>query len=224
MKEKKCTYIFFFAIIILSLSSMCIAYQNQDLKLTITIFLIPPHQSIVKGGEPPPAKEGEVGGVRGEQIGGYVTASFPDGIVLFESDLFKSIEDFTKSIKEHVRFCCPEVVSILPLSKANILIDTENLEASVINKELYAPPPEYSREYSLKVQPLSIENEEAVLKVKFSIKIKPTDREKKELLNQTLGIKFPKTLLVGFPAKEDGHRGTVYWLAFSFSVDEKKTF
>jgi hypothetical protein len=38
---------------------------------------------------------------------------------------------------------------------------------------------------------------------------------KRNLLEQTLGIKYARTLLVGFPLNDNGARGTVYWLALS---------
>lgn len=100
MKNKKFITIFLSVIILLTISNIGMAFQNQDLRMKVSIFQIPPYQSIVKSEPTPPPEKGGVGEIRGTMTGGYVTASFPDGIVLFESDISQSNTDIIKFIKD----------------------------------------------------------------------------------------------------------------------------
>lgn len=215
MKEKK--IINCFILIIILMSNMGMSYPKEYSRLKVSIFHIHPYQYIVKNLPSPPVEEGVLSGIQGTKTGGHTTGFFPDGIVLIETGLFQSNEDLIRVIKDKVMFSCPDWVNIVPISETSFHVNTKKLEVSVINEEFFKPPPRYFvRKILLNVQPLSIKNEEAVIKVKvkFSTQLKPT--EKKELLDQAFLIKIPRTLLVGFSATDEGKRGAIYWLAISF--------
>lgn len=217
MKRKSVCHFLAIAVF-LPLSLGRIDYQNRNLILKVTIYHIPPYQSVVKAA-PIPAKEGEVGGTQGTMRGGYVTRSFPDGIVLFESSSLRSNEDIARAIKDHVHFACSDVVNIIPCADVYILVDKKDLMTTLADEEYYPPPSMHGhlvREYTLDIEPLLIENATAVFKIKFAAEMNPSDNEYKVLLDQVFSLKYDKTLFVGFPSKDDGIRGTVYWLAFSF--------
>jgi hypothetical protein len=148
--------------------------------------------------------------------GGNVTGSFPDGIVLFETDIFPDNEDLFSVIKEKVKF--PNLTRILPIGNIYFLVDTEKLEATVINEEVEMYPSRRKhlmREFSLQFMPVTVESEEAVIHVIFSVQKDENNPDKMKLLDQTFGVPSFRTLLVGFPTNDEGGRGTVYWLAFT---------
>jgi len=193
------------------------SYRNPDINLKVRIFQIPPHQSITKTLPSPPAKEGEVTGIRGERIGGNVTATFPNGIVLLETGLFQSNDDLIREIKEKVSFCCEKVLSILPVAEEDMLVKEESLLIPVKGRKMYTQRNSHLYvDYSLEIQPLLIQDEEVLSRIRFSAKYKETEEDEKKLLDQTFGLKYSRTLLVGFPTNENHRRGTVYWLALSF--------
>lgn len=206
--------------LLISISQTGIPDENQNLNLKVSIFQIPPIQSIVKSESSTRAKEG---GIVGEQIGGAVTSSFPDGGVLFKSDIFHSNTDIIRFIKSKTRSTFPEFVSILPIADLRILVNTENLKTSITEEKVY---PQRNKhlivDYLLQVLPLSIQNEEAVFKLRFSAKYKVAEGDKKKLFDQILGLVYSRTFIVGFPTNDNSGRGTVYWLAFSFEDEYPK--
>ena len=112
-------------------------------------------------------------------------------------------------IKEKVKFSClGKKTGISQVDALNVFINAKNLEASVEGEGLY--PKTYGHGGNLlHVLPLAIEKEEVIFRVKFQ-------GFEKKLLDQTIGVKFSKTLLVGFPSNYFGSRDAVYWLVFSF--------
>ncbi len=217
MKVKRLIIYVLCTIILFALFSLGMSYRNPGLNLKVRIFQIPPHQSITKILPSPPAKEGEVTGIYGERIGGNVTATFPNGIVLLETDLFQSNDDLIREIKEKVSFCCEKVLSILPVAEEDMLVDEVSLFIPLRGGKIYRQRNSHLYvDYSLGIQPLSIQDEEAILKIRFSAKYKVAEGDKKKLLDQTFGLKYSRTLIVGFPTNGNHRRGTVYWLALSF--------
>lgn len=207
----------FLIIIVLDLFSYAgESNQRKDLKMKIGIFQIPPYQSVVWNEPSPKTEEGVAGGIRGKQIGGNVTGSFPDGIVLLETDIFPNNEYLFNVIKEKVKF--PNLTRILPVGNIYFLIDAAKLDAKVIHEELERYPSRHRhlmKEFSLQFMPVAVESEEAVIDVKFSIQTVEGEPDKKKLLDLTFGVPHSRTLLVGFPTNGETGRGTVYWLAFS---------
>lgn len=200
-------------VFLFSITKVGMLLDNENLNLKIRIFQVPPWQSIVMSVPTPPGEKG----VKGSMRGGNVTASFPNGIVLFETDLPQSNEDIIRFIKEQTRFTFPDFVNILPVADVYIRVDTENLKTSIIGERKYPPRNKHLiTDYTLQVLPLSIQNEEAVFKFGFFAKYKVAEGDKKKLLDRTLGVAYSKTLIVGFPTNDNTGRGAVYWLVFSF--------
>jgi len=217
MKKIKIIGYFIALFFLISITQIGMSLENQNLNLKVSIFQVPPYQGIVKSESTLPTEEGVVGGIRGSVIGGYITTSFPEGIVIFESGIFQSNTDIIRFIKDKTKSTFPYFVGILPIADVLILVNAENLEISIAEEQVYPPRNKHLIvDYLLKVLPLSIQNEEAVFKFRFSAKYKETKGDKKKLLDQIFGVKFRRTLLVGFPTNEDRGRGVVYWLAFSF--------
>jgi hypothetical protein len=216
MRDRIYFKVFLTIFVLVSLSYTGKSNQSKDLKMKVGIFQIPPYQSVVWNEPSPKTKEGVTGGIRGTMTGGNVTGSFPDGIVLCETDRFPNNEDLYKVIKEKVKF--PDLTRILPVGNIYFLIDTTKLDATVIDKEVEMYPSRrrhLMKEFSLQFMPVAVEGGEAVIDVKFSVQIDEDEPDKKKLLDQTFGVPHSRTLLVGFPTNDERGRGTVYWLAFS---------
>lgn len=191
-----------------------ISFQTQVQKIDVKIFQVPAVQIIVKNEPSPPAEEGVVQGIRGTQTGGYVTGFFPDGIVLFETDLKLNHEDIIKSIRERAMSSCPDWVKIL--SVADVQVRFSSLEGGVMGGRNYPQRHKHLEiDYDFQARPLVISDEEIVIKVTFSLK-RPSG-EDKVLLDQAIALKADKTLVVGFPTNDDSGRGTLFWLAFSIN-------
>lgn len=215
MMKKSIIHISLIIIFLCSFPLISIPNQNQDLKLKVRIFQVPRIQSVTWN---VPAPEG---GVKGMTVGGDVTFAFPDGIVLLETNMDKNDIELFKVIKEKVQFSCPEVARILPIKSLIFDINPESMEVSLVKEELYPQKP-LKTGYSFNIFPVSIASEEIVFKLEFitqderlSANKEDEGLTKRNLLEQTLGIKYARTLLVGFPSNDYGARGTVYWLAFS---------
>jgi hypothetical protein len=215
MMKKSIINISLIVTFLFSFPLISIPNQNQDVKLKVRIFQVPRIQSITWN---VPAPEG---GVKGMTVGGDVTVTFPDGIVLLETDMDKNDIELFKVIKEKVKFSCPDVVGILPIKSLIFDINRESMEVSLVKEELYPQKP-LKTDYSFNISPVSIGSEEIVLKLEFITQDKrsPANKEdegrtKRKLLEHTLGIKYARILLVGFPSNDNGARGTVYWLALS---------
>ena len=223
MRDRVFFKVFLTIMVQVSFSYTCESNQSKDLKMKVGIFQIPPWQIIVKSEPAPNTKERDLGVIRGTQTGGPLTVYFPDGIVLCKTDRSLDNEDLYKVIKEKVKF--PNLTRILPVGNIYFLIDTENLDATVIDEEVEIYPPRRRhliKEFSLHFMPVAIESEEAVINMKFSVQTDQNTPDKKKLIDQTFGVPFSRTLLVGFPTNDETGRGTVYWLAFS--IEDRSWF
>lgn len=214
MKHRKLIEFFLIPFELFLLPWVGMSQQTQDLKIMVSIFQIPPFQTVIFNEPTQKEKEGEVGGIRGEMTSGNVTCYFPDGIVSFETNNFSDKKEIYRIIKEKVRFT--DITGILPIEDIYFLVNSKNYEASVIKEEMYPSKHKHlMKELSLHFTPLMIEEDELIVNVKFSAQTAEESPDQKKLLDYTIGAKFSKTLLVGFPTNEEGGRGTVYWLAFS---------
>ena len=190
-----------------------ITFQTQVQKFDVKIFQVPAFQTIMKS-EPMPQEEGVVGGIRGTKTGGYVTGFFPDGIVLFETDLKLNHEGIIKSIRERTMSSRPDWVNILPVADVQVSFSRDNLEGGVTGGRNY-PQRNKSLEvdYDFKAIPLMANDEEIIIKAIFSLR--ESSGKYRVLLDQTIALKVDKTLVVGFPTNDDSGRGNLFWLAFS---------
>ena len=193
-----------------------ISFQTQVQKIDVQIFQVPAFQTIVKSEPSPPAEEGVVKAIRGTKTGGYLTGFFPDGIVLFETDLKQNHEDIIKSIKERVMSSLPDWVKVLPVADVQVRFSGDSLEGGVMGGRNYSQRNKsLNVDYDFKARPLVVSDEEIVVKAIFCIK--GSSGEDKVLLDQAIALKADKTLIVGFPTNDESGRGTLFWLAFSIS-------
>ena len=113
MKHRELIEFFLILFVLLLFSCAGMSQQTQDLKIKVSIFQIPPFQTVVSNEPAPKAKDGVVEGIRGTMTEGNVTGFFPDGIVFLEIDGFQNNEELYSVIKEKVRF--PDITTILPV-------------------------------------------------------------------------------------------------------------
>lgn len=193
-----------------------ISFQTQVQEVDVKIFQVPALQKIVKSEPSPPTEEGVVGGIRGTMTGGYVTGFFPDGIILFETDLKLNHEDIIMSIRERVMSSRPDWVRILPVADIQVSFSRDNLEGGVVGGRNYPQKNKHLEiDYDFKAIPLLVSDEGIVVKVVFCLKT--TSGEDKVLLDQVIALKADKTFVVGFPTNDDSGRGTLFWLASSIN-------
>ena len=190
--------------------------QTQIQEVDVKIFQVPAVQIIVKNEPLPHAEEGVVTGIRGTQTGGYVTGFFPDGIILFETDLKQTHGDIIKSIRERAMSSRPDWVNILQVADVQVRFNRDSLDGGVMGGRNFRQRHKHLEiDYDFKARPLLVTDEEIVIKVVFSLR--GSSEEDKVLLDQTIALKADKTLVVGFPTNDDSGRGTLFWLAFSIN-------
>jgi len=204
---------------------LIILFQNLNSQIPIRVYLkiyeVPAYQSILSG------EKTENGGLKGTMIGGNVTATFPDGIVLLDSDLGKDasdsiVEDY---IKSKVLFGCREIVSILPVAKHKFELNPLSLESKRIKEEL-SDFKGNGLNYEIKIKPQFISDNEIILSLQFikeMERIKPFELlafgkyerefERKMILNQTFGFKLFKNYFIGFLDHSGKSKGNVYWIS-----------
>jgi len=183
------------------------------------ILRVPAFQSIMKSA---PQVEG---GVSGAVIGGNVTASFPEGLIILETSSDKEYSELIQLIKDEVSAypcSCGEFVKIVPFAKKDIdfypiegLYDRIELQDTISKRGIIIG------EYWLYVTPITTNNHKLILNFKVNTSQwtaqalhEPKHSFKKELINQALEMSVDKTLLVGFapPKIEGSFRGSAYWL------------
>lgn len=212
-------------IIVLSTAITGLFSQDQDTKLYVKILQVPAFQSVTRSVPSTQAKEGEVPAVLGIRTGGDVTQDFPDGIFMFETEILQNEEELIRVINDKTSTIFPVAVNILPAADITYLIDRETFETTFFYEKIHPLPPldePLSLDYDLQVQafPFSGKDEAAAVKIKFSAKYKANHGEKKLLLDQIIGVKSTRKLVVGFPSDNDHGRGTIYWL--TFYMDKEK--
>jgi|GEM_PF-5548155 hypothetical protein len=188
---------------------LIILFQNLNSQIPIRVYLkiyeVPAYQSILS------AQKTENGGLKGTKIGGNVTATFPSGIVLLDSDLGRDASDsiVENYIKSKVLFGCPEIVNIFPVAKYELELNP--LSESKRIKEELSDFKGNGLNYEIKIKPQFISDNEIILNLQFIKeieKIKPFELlafrkykrefERKMILNQTFGFKFFKNYYIGF--------------------------
>ena len=203
-------------------SSIAIPDLNKDITIEVRILRVPAFQSIMKSAPPV-----EIG-VAGVVIGGNVTASFPEGLVILETSSDKEYSELIQLIKDEISSypcSCGDFVSIIPYAKKDIninpitgLYDGFELQDPIFIRGIIVG------NYLLSVEPIITNNHNLILNFEineshFTAQAlhEPKNFFKKELFNQALEMGVDKTLLVGFapPKLEGSSRGSAYWLIFS---------
>lgn len=138
--------------------------------------------------------------------GGDVTASFPSGILLIPTEFGPDTDSslILQLLRDEVfkNSCIP--VNAKRLGNYEFIIAGEEKE---IKEELR------DFAFNLIITPLNQLEDRAVLTIVFRLKELKWE-EYKELLNKTIGIKYSKYFLIGFPSYSEGPRGTIFWLSF----------
>ena len=221
-------HIFIAASIILSVCYDGFGCQEKSYTIRISVFEIPPIQTMTN------TISDKNGAIVGTTIGGDVTMRFPAEPVFIQTDLgpgatekeYKKMLYDRKYLEEN---CLPGGVFWSSSGSYSISQAERDLGMESSRKEYHEPPIAPSGEnhyvgrgeYWLEILPVSADSGEAVLKLKFTGKIKPAENDAgrdKILFDQDIHISLGKTALVGFPqfnmeAKRDIPRGAVYILA-----------
>jgi hypothetical protein len=169
---------------------------------------------------------GEVTKVRVE---GDLTAVFPDGIVLLQTELAHMASDSAviQEIRGQVYFGRENIkatrVSVEDLKEVHLRFDRSHLFEEVqFDKEISS----HSREiYRLRASVKSVEEEEIIMNISFDSGWRSFGGRLGTsiigtIFDQTIALPENRMLLVGFPSHDKGPRGTVFWLAISVIKNE----
>ena len=210
--KRTCVKAGLLVLVLLTISLLGLSFQTQVLE--IKIFQVPPVQGTVKNEPSPPVEEGVVGGIRGTMTGAYVTSFFPDGAVILESEVLHNNEEIIGLIKEKVMSSLPDWVRILPVADVQVKFNEEGLEGVATEGKKYPQRHKHLEiDCDIDVVPFAVRDEEVVINAVF--RLKDTNKQEKILFDHTVGLKFSKTLIVGFPTNDESGRGTLFWLACS---------
>lgn len=158
------------------------------------------------------------------RVEGDLTAVFPDGIVILQTELAHMASDSAviQAIRDRVYFGRDNIkatrVSVEDLKKVHLRFDRSHSSEDVrFDKEISS----HSREnYRLRTSVKSVEEDEIIMNISFD-----SGRSSfggrlgggiiGTIFNQTIALSENKILLIGFPSHDKGPRGTVFWLAIS---------
>lgn len=196
--------------------------STDEFNIRVRVFEIPMMQSVVWG------QDDGKGGIIGGQAGGDITASFPDGLVIIPTALGSQASgDMIKTkIRDGVEFGCakefPRGVGINLNDDYDFDFEGRNL-GTVVNSHLIKYDPIHKSEYSLEIKPLAVMADEVLVLIQFGVSNShsTTTALGRTLIKQTVGLALSKVVLIGFPSKDSGPRGTVYFLAL-FAVRKIK--
>lgn len=221
MKKPIKITIFFFLILI----CIDIAFAQNAVRIFAKVYEIPPYQSKIVS-----AVQDKDGSVSGAMIGGNVTASFPDGVVILDAYFAKDLPDngIKEAIRGKVRWPCgeaqPSGLGINYLGKHELVFNVDAIQrgqdfqpaviaGSGVNIRL------------LSIVPLLLTEKDLIVKIRFEAgfrnigNLSPVEL----LLERILNLDLSRILLVGFPSKDGNPRiresVSVYWLALSAQVD-----
>jgi len=212
--------------VLTGLMSICIlgtgfAQTGKEYRIDMRVFGVPMMQSLVYG-----KTEGK-GATIGYHRGGDVTASFPGGIVLVQTDLDKdAVENIIKEellgrgyFKE-AKFIFPSGFEWWALGAYSFSCPQDELGMETSRKE-YHEGPVSSRnmnrsEYWLTIRPKSSDEKDAVLGLKFECQLKTEEFPggvNRVLLDQDVEIPLGQMLLIGFSSTDLALGKTVYFLS-----------
>jgi hypothetical protein len=214
----------FVGIVLLMLSVTSVAAPlEHDLDVYMRVYKIPRVQNWESK---TPDGNGDVVRIR---VDGDLTAVFPDGIVLLQTDLSPMASDsaITQVIKERVYFGGNNFkvtrLRVEDLKKVQFRFDKSHSSEEVrFEKEISS----HSREdYRILADIRAVEEDGIIVKVRFD-----SGRSSfvgwfgggfiGTIFEQTISLPEHKILLIGFPSHDKGPRGTVFWLAVSVIKSE----
>jgi hypothetical protein len=210
------------ALLMLSVTSVA-APLEHDLDVYMRVYKIPRVQNWESK---TPDGNGDVVRIR---VDGDLTAVFPDGIVLLQTDLSPMASDsaITQVIKGRVYFGGNNFkatrLRVEDLKKVQLRFDKSHLSEEVrFEKEISS----HSREiYRLRTSIKSVEGDETIMNVSFdsgwsSFGGRLGTSISGTIFEQTIALPEYKIFLIGFPSHDKGPRGTVFWLAISVIKNE----
>jgi hypothetical protein len=214
---------FFFLLVIICIDA---AFAKNVVRVFAKLYEIPPFQSTIVS-----AVQNKDRSVSGAMIGGNVTASFPDGMLVLDAYFAKDLPDnaVKEAIWEKVRWPCgegqPSGVGINYLDKHEFLFETEAIQRGEdFQPVVIAGSGDFYR--LLSIAPLLLTEKDLVIKIRFETGFRNISNPPpvELLIERTLNLSLSRILLIGFPSKEGNprHRDAVsiYWLALSVQVEE----
>ena len=196
--------------------------QDENYTMGIKIFRILAFQSKMVAGK------GEGGLFMGALVGGNVTASFPDGFIVFKTTQTNDNLELIQLIKQRISSypcSCPDFTEFDSYSKHEIQINPNKIKQDSFefhNKFFRAGL--ISGEYWLYVTPVTVNNHNIILEFELLVQdynslelCEDGSIGKKERLSQRIEIEANQTLLVGFrePSADERYKSSVYWLTFT---------
>jgi hypothetical protein len=166
----------------------------------------------------------EKGGIVRVRVEGDLTAVFPEGIVLIQTELahVASNSAINQAIRDRVYFGShnfeAERISVLELKKIHFCFNkSHSFEEARFDREISS----HSKEnYRLSTSVKSVKEDEFILNIRFK-----SGRSSfgggigsgyiGTILDHTFAVSEHKISLIGFPSYDKGPRGTVFWLAIS---------
>ena len=189
--------------------------SDEALKLRVRVLEIPRLQSVVWG-----QPDGQ-GNIIGGQYGGDVTDTFPDGLTILFPRLDEQAlgEQIKEAIRSGIEFGCaakfPRGIGINLMDEYDLTVDDRALGA-IVEPHLLRRDPVRKLEYWFELRPLAPMGEGVYLSIQFYVQPSPdgkTDPPRRVQVSEVLGLSFSQPILVGFPSKDEGPRGTVYFVA-----------
>lgn len=214
----------FFLLVIICIDT---AFAQNVVRVFGKLYQIPPFQSTIVS-----AVQNKDGSVSGALIGGNVTASFPDGIVILDAYFAKDLPDgaVKEAIRAKLRWPCAEAqpsglgINNYYLDKIEFVF---NIDAIQKGKDFQSEATRGSGVHycRLSILPVLLMEKDLIIKIRFEEGTRnignPPPAE--VLIERTLKLDLTRILLVGFPSKDGNprYRGavTVYWLALSAQVE-----
>jgi hypothetical protein len=197
------------------------AFAKNVVRVFAKLYEIPPFQSTIVS-----SVQNKDGSVFGAMIGGNVTASFPDGLLMLDAYFAKDLPDnaVKEAIRGKVRWPCgeaqPSGVGINYLDKHEFIFDIRAIQRGEdIQSVIIAGSGVFYR--LLSIAPLFFTEKDLVIKIRFEAGFRNLGNPPpvELLIERTLNLDLSRILLVGFPSKDGNprYRGavTVYWLALS---------
>jgi len=202
------------------------AFAKNVVRVFVKLYEIPPFQSTIVS-----MAENKDGSVSGAMIGGNVTASFPDGVLILDGYFAKDLPDnaVKEAIRGKVRWPCgeaqPSGVGINYLDKHEFVFDIGAIRRGEDFQSVVIAGSGISYRL-LSIASLLLTEKELVIKIRFEAGFRNIGNPPpvELLIERTLNLDLSRILLVGFPSKDGNprHRGavTVYWLSLSAQVEE----
>jgi len=221
MRRQTKISVFFLLVIICSDA----AFAKNVVRVFAKLYEIPPFQSTVIS-----AVQNKDGSITGTMIGGDVTASFPDGVLILDAYFAKDLPDnaVKEAIRGKVRWPCgeaqPSGVGINYLDKHEFVFDSEAIQRGEDFQSVVIAGSGVSYRL-LSIVPLLLTEKDLVIKIRFEAGFRNIGNPPPVgvLIDQTLNLDLSRILLIGFPSRDGNprYRGavTVYWLALTAQVE-----